>query len=60
MAKPCSACHGSGQLTCKTCGGGGSYAGDPAVIEAVLQPCPTCKGTCKTPCATCEGTGTVA
>ena len=59
MAKPCSVCHGSGQLRCTTCGGVGSYAGVPSGIEAMLQPCPTCNGTGKTPCATCEATGKV-
>ena len=53
----CDMCRGSGQVTCKTCAGVGSYAAVPLGVEAMLAPCPKCNATGKTPCPTCKGSG---
>jgi len=58
LAMPrCEKCKGSGQVTCKTCGGAGSYAGVAIGVDAMLTPCPKCGATGKVVCRTCDGTG---
>ena len=60
----CATCRGSGEVTCRFCGGTSFLAGmggdtDALFLEGVGHACPVCRDDGMEPCRSCAGTGIV-
>jgi hypothetical protein len=56
---PCGQCQATGQMTCSTCSGRGSWYDQPqgATGSAQLRSCPACMSSGRVRCASCGGSG---